>query len=131
MKGYYRSALAAARAGDLTSAARLVAASTAFREDASSAPALRELLRQKSDPPEAGDALNRLREPVTSRQYKKALKIRLPETSRCHTVKGLLYALLGRRRAARREFAAALDLDAGNATASRALQACRKIKWWD
>ena len=131
MNGYYRAALAAAGAGDMTKAARLSAASAAFGEEAPSAQALRELLRQKSDPPEAAEPAARLRELVQSRQYKKALKIRLPGTSKCHAMRGLLYALLNRCRAARREFAAALVLDSGNETARRALLACRKTKWWD
>ena len=76
----------------------------------------------------AADTTKMLRELTENRQYRKALKIRLPESSANRTIRGMLYALLNRRRRARKEFAAALALDRGNAVAWKALMASRKIK---
>jgi len=128
---FYRAALAAANAGNLTTAARLVQLSMALGEDAPGAMRLGELLQLKSKAFETTDALEQMRKLAEGRQYKKALKIQFTDTSKAHTMRGLLHALLGRRRAARKEFTKALTLDTGNDVAWRALQACRKIKWWD
>ena len=116
---YYRAALAAARKGDMTAATMLVQCSIATGEDAPSAMQLRALIRRKTAVGE--DKLEILRGLVRKRKYGKALKVRLPNTAKAHTIRGLLFARLGRRRAARREFALALALDTGNTLARRAL----------
>ena len=121
---YYRAALAAASAGDLSNAARLVRCSLALREDAPHAERLLELLQQQSHL--ESDTLNRLRILTDDHRYKKALQVRLPQSSRAHTIRGLLYALIGRYRHAREEFVQALILDTGNDLAKRALQHCGK-----
>ena len=118
---YYRAALAAAKNGDLTAASRLVQCSIALGEDAPSAERLRDLLHSNTIIGE--DALVKLRELAGRRKYAKSLRVRLPDTSKAHTIRGLLFARIGRRRAARREFALALALDAGNELARRALRA--------
>jgi hypothetical protein len=115
----------------MTAAARLAWLSIALGEEAPSAERLQNLLRQNGRAFGEADSLGRLRELAEGRQYRKALKIDLADTSKGHTMRGLLYALLDRRRNARNEFAAALALDSGNQVALRALQACRKTKWWD
>ena len=123
---YYRAALAAARAGNLTAAERLVKCSILVNEDAPSASKLHELLQSNA---ELGtDALRKLRALVKNGKYKKALKIRMPSISKTHTVRGLLYAHLGHRYAAREEFALALALDTGNALARSALLCLADIK---
>jgi Flp pilus assembly protein TadD len=61
-----------------------------------------------------------------ARRYRKALRVRLPKTSRSHTIRGLLYAQTGRFRRARGEFALALTLDTGNDLAKRAILNCGK-----
>ena len=116
---YYRAALAAARVGDLTAAARLVKCSLLFCENAPSAIRLSQLLESRA----AIDsrAMNDLRSLVDAREYKKALKVKLPRSTKGHTIRGLIMAKLGRRRAARREFALALALDTGNNLARRLL----------
>ena len=67
--------------------------------------------------------LDKLRKLVARRKYARALRIRLPNTAKAHTIRGLLYARIGRRRAARDEFARALALDSSNALAKRAILA--------
>jgi len=131
MTGYYRAALAAAKAGDYTAALRLARISAALGEEAPSAPRLLELLQKNEAAFETADAQNRMRELAKSRRYRKALKVPLTGAPKSHTIKGMLYALLGRNRAARSEFAAALALNPGDETALRALRACRKTKWWN
>ena len=116
---YYRAALAAARAGDLSAAAQLVRCSLVLKEDAPYAMRLYGLLRSNADIGEK--ALSRLRTLVARSKYKRALRVRLPNTSKAHTIQGLLYAELGLRFAAREEFALALALDTGNDLARRAL----------
>ena len=116
----YRAALASARAGDLTGAARLARCSVALAEDAPGAVRLLELLRQQNTID--GAALTRLRTLTNARQYGRASWIKLPQTSKAHTIRGLLYAQLGLMGSARKEFALALALDTGNDLAKRALQ---------
>lgn len=123
---YYRAALAAASSGDLTGASRLVRCSLALNEDAPNASRLWELLREQNYI--APDTLNRLRALTEARHYKKALKVELPETSLAHTIRGLLFAQMGRRRNAREEFTLALTLDTGNKIAKQALLHCDQIK---
>ena len=123
---YYRAALAAARTGNLTAAERLARCSLLVSEDAPSASRLYELLRSNA---EAGAiAFSKLQESVKGKKYKKALKIRMPGTSKVHTIRGLLYAELGHRYAAREEFALALALDTGNALARSALLCLADLK---
>ena len=118
---YYRAALSAAKMGDLTAASRLVQCSIAFGENAPSAERLHRLLqinhriRKKK--------LEKLRKLVARGKCARALRVRLPDTAKAHTIRGLLYARIGRRRAALDEFALALALDAGNELAKRAILA--------
>jgi len=125
---YYRAALAAANSGDYSAAARFVRCSLALGEDAPSAARLLNLLQQNERRDGHANLLGRLRTPVDAGKYKKALRIRLPSTTETHTIRGLLYAIIGRRRAAREEFAVALTLDSGNHLAKQALTACREEK---
>lgn len=120
---YYRAALAAAFAGDLTNAVRLVRCSLALREEAPYAERLLELLHQQRDHLDA-DTLNRLHMLTVDGRYKKALQMKLPQSSQAHTIRGLLYALIGRYRHAREEFALSLALDKGNDLAQQALLEC-------
>ena len=119
---YYRAALAAACTGDLSGAARLARCSLLLREDAPSAVCLLELLK-RHDMIDA-EALNRLRTLTDAGRYKKALKVKLPRTSKAYTIRGLLYARAGRYRNAREEFALALTLDTGNELAKQAMPHC-------
>ena len=119
---FYRAALAAACQGDLTTASRLVRCSVAFGEDAPSAAYLYELL-QGADRIGA-DTLGRLRALFANRKYVKALFVRLPDTAKAHTIRGLLFARLGFRRAARYQFALALSMDTGNDLAKAAIAEC-------
>jgi len=128
---YYRAALATAKTGNLTEATRLVQLSITLGEEAPSATQLWGLLQLSSNPFERAGDLESLRELVEGGQYRKALKMRFSKTSKAHTIRGLLYALRGRRRAARKEFTIALTLDRGNEVAWRAFRACPKTKWWD
>ena len=116
---YYRAALAAAKNGDLTAASRLVCCSIAIGEDAPSAEHLYKLLQSQNAI--GSEALGRLRELVCYRKYAKALRVRLPDTAKAHTIRGLLFARIGRHNAARKEFALALKIDAGNEIAVRGL----------
>ena len=119
---YYRAALAAAYTGDLSGAARLTQCSLLLREDAPSAVSLLELLKhQDAIEPEA---LNRLRTLIGASRYKKALKVKLPRTSKAYTIRGLLYARMGSFRHAREAFALAIALDTGNDLAKQALLHC-------
>ena len=116
---YYRAALSAARTGKLTTAARLAQCSLMFNEDAPYAVRLYQLLRRNS---EVEPVIRRnLRTLVEKCKYKKALRVRLPNTSKAHTIRGLLFAELGIYFAAREEFALALALDTENDLARRAL----------
>lgn len=124
---YYRAALAAAYTGDLSNAARLLRCSLELNEDAPRAMQLFELLQQQNYID--ADMLDRLRTLTDARRYKKALKIKLPQTSKAHTIRGLLYAQIGRYRNARDEFALALMLDKGNDLAKQALLHCDGKKW--
>lgn len=119
---YYRAALAAASAGDLSAAARLTRCSLLLGEDAPSAACLLELLKQQAiiEP----EALTRLRALTDAHSYKKALKVKLPQTAKAYTMRGLLYAQMGRYRKARKEFGLALKLDTGNDLAKQALLFC-------
>lgn len=119
---YYRSALAAACTGDLTNAARLIRCSIALDEGAPSAARLFNLLERQFQID--AEALEHLRTLTGARMYKKALKVKLAQTSRAHTIRGLLYAQIGRRRKAREEFIQALSLDKGNDLAMQALLQC-------
>jgi len=121
---YYRAALAAADAGCLFEATRLVQYSILMRENAVNAPRLLELLQNqnKIDP----NTLNRLRELVNAGQYKKALKIELPKTSKAYTIRGLLLAKIKDYRRAKEEFAIAIALDCGNHSAKKALLCCNE-----
>ena len=133
---YYRASLAAAYLGNLTTARRLVCCSLALGEDAPSALHLFHLLSgdvngsaETSSATESrtkAEVFSRLRILVEGRKYRKALRVGLPDTSASHTIRGLLYALRGRRRAAQDAFALALSMDAGNDTARRALVSLRK-----
>lgn len=124
---YYRAALAAAYTGDLSNAARLLRCSLALNEDAPRAMQLFKLLQQQNYIDT--DMLDRLRTLTDARRYKKALKIKLPQTSKAHTIRGLLYAQIGRYRNARDEFALALMLDKGNDLAKQAILHCDGKKW--
>ena len=116
---YYRAALAAARTGKLTAAVHYVQCSLTIKEDAPSAAFLYELLRANADI--NTKTLSKLRTHVAKSKYKRALRVRLPNTTKAHTIRGLLYAELGLRFAAREEFALALALDTENDLARRAL----------
>lgn len=119
---YYRAALAAACAGNLSGAARLVQCSILLGEDAPPAVRLLELLNQQ-DVIDTDDR-NRLLTLTDARRYKKALKVKLPDTSKAHTIRGLLYAQIGRHRNAKKEFTQALTLDSGNDLAKQAMRQC-------
>ena len=67
-----------------------------------------------------------LRELTAKRKYRKALKVELPQTSKAYTIRGLLYALLGRRSAAQNAFSLALAMDLNNDLARRALIALKR-----
>jgi len=121
---YYRAALASAAAGDLTGAARLVNCSVLLGEDAPSNIYLSELLKRQNRID--SDSLNRLRTLSDARRYRRALRVNLPQSSRAHTIRGLLYAQTGRLRKARKEFTLALTLDTGNGLAKQALPYCKK-----
>jgi Flp pilus assembly protein TadD len=132
---YYRAALAAASTGDLTYAERLVQCSLLLQEDAPNAVQLQALLRQQGHID--GDTLARLRALTAARRFWAALAVKLPKTSRAHTIRGLLYARVGCFRRAREAFALALALDAGNGLAKQALAACAPttrfkqiLGWW-
>ena len=118
---YYRAALAAAQKGDKTAALRFVQCSIASKEDAPSALRLFHILRVGTSVDL--DSLKSLRRLTENSKFKKALKVKLPYTSKSRTIRGLLYAQLGRRLDARREFALALAMDTGNDLARRALDA--------
>ena len=145
---YYRAALAAAHQGDLSTALRLVRCSLVFEEDAPSAERFFALLNgcaglvdgKPGTPPPAGcagessgsgstegttpgsdDAFGVLRGLAESGRYREALKVRLPHTSKSHTIRGFLYALTGLRRDAISEFALALAMDTGNDAARRGI----------
>ena len=117
---YYRAALAAAKNGDLTAASRFVCCSIATAEKAPSAKLLYFLIQKENAVGEK--SLAELRELVRSRKYAKALRVPLPDTSKAHTIRGLLYARIGRRGAAAKEFSLALEHDAGNDIARRGLR---------
>ena len=119
---YYRAALAASSANNLSYAIRLVKCSLAFGEKAAGAAHLLELLQQQNHIEAA--SLNRLRILIHEHRYKKALKIKWPRSSKTHTIRGLLYASLGRYRKARKEFTLSLMLDSGNELAKQALFSC-------
>jgi len=127
---YYRAALAAANKGEMETASRLVQCSLALKEDAPSAMRLFTLLKDSAGA-DLGEgagagALTILRGLIEGGKYKKALKVKLPPTSKSHTIHGLLYALLGRRRAALESFTQALSMDTGNVVAKDALIYLRK-----
>ena len=116
---YYRAALAAARIGKLTTAARFIQRSLALKEPAPSAARLYELLQRNAEIDVV--AVRKLRAHVKKCKYKKALRVRMPDNTKAHTIRGLLYAELGIYFAAREEFALALALDTENDLARRAL----------
>ena len=122
---FYRAALAAANSGDLTAAARLARVSLAIGEGEPNAAQLLNLLDHR-----AGTAIaskggwDRVRAMVAGRRYRRALLVRLPRTAASYNIRGLLYAMVGCRRAARKQFALALALDTGNALARQAIAAC-------
>jgi tetratricopeptide (TPR) repeat protein len=123
---FYRAALAAAYTGNLSGAARLAQCSLLLKEGAPSAGCLLELLNQHGMIDM--ETLSRLRTLTDARRYKKALKVKLPKTSKAHTIRGLLYAQIGRYRNAREEFALALTLDRGNDLARQAQLHCFENK---
>ena len=116
---YYRAALSAARSGKLAAAARLAQCSLIIKEDASSAMHLCDLLRRNAAI--ETKTLNRLRALAEKHKYKKALRVRMPDNSKAHTIRGLLCAMLGWRFSARGEFALALAQNSENDLARRAL----------
>ena len=116
---YYRVALAAACAGNLTASLRFVRISLLLGEDSPNAERLLELLVSKTEIPKY--ALEALRAVLQSRKYYKGLRIRLPKTSKAHTIRGLLFAQIERFGAARKEFTRALAIDTGNEIARKAL----------
>ena len=124
---FYRAALSAASAGDLSAAARYANCSIALGEDAPSAQRLVKLLRKRMEITKKKQ--RRLRKLVDSNKYKKALKVKLPNTAKAHTIRALLYAKLKRRRLAQEEFALALAQDIGNDVARQALIAMNKGKY--
>ena len=117
---YYRSALASAVTANMTEATRLVQCSLAINEAAPSAARLLELLRSRTEID--AETLCTLRELVAKKEHKKALKACKANTSKAHTARGLLYALLGRKRLARKEFTLSLVMDTGNEIARQALK---------
>jgi len=121
---YYRAALAAANQGYLSEATRLVHCSILLQENAANAPRLLALLQEqnKIEP----KILNRLRELTNTGQYKKALKIELPKTSKAHAIRGLLFAHLKYYRKAKEEFGIAVALDSGNSLAKQSLLYCNE-----
>jgi len=121
---YYRAALAAANNGCLDDAARLVKCSVLINENAPNNIKLLELLQSQTKIPH--ETLVVLRKYVESAQYKKALKTELPKTSKAHTIRGLLYALLKDYHKAKKEFIEAIRLDSGNIMARQALFACNE-----
>ena len=123
---YYRAALAAACSGCLSDAMRLVQCSILLQENAANAPRLLELLNEQKKI--APDVLTQLRKFANAREYKKALKIELPKTSKARTIRGLLFANMKRYRKAKEEFAQALVLDSGNNLAKQALLCCSEKK---
>ena len=121
---YYRAALAAASMGSHAEATRLVQCSIVLQENAANAPRLLELLQNQNKIEPA--SLSQLKKLTASGQYKKALKIELPKTSKTHTIRGLLLATLRDYPRAKVEFALALALDSGNNLAKQALLHCSK-----
>ena len=116
---YYRAALAAAANSNITKAKCLVECSLAINEDAPSAARLLELLRSRTDiDPQT---LTGLREHTTNKEYRKALKLCKATSSKAYVARGLLYALLGRKRLARKEFIQSMIIDSGNEIARQAL----------
>lgn len=116
---YYRAALKAASINDLSEAARLARCSIAFNEAAPDNIRLLKLIEKKNGINEA--ALRSLRPLILKGRYRKALKVKLPPTSKAYTVRGLLYARIGCSRKAKKAFIKALILDTGNEAAKRAL----------
>ena len=123
--GYYRAALSAAKAGDLSTATRLAFCSITFNEDAP-AGELIDLIRQHQLIPE--EDLKTISELVSQKQYKKALKVKLPENATAKAIRGLLFALMDCHRNAIEEFSAALVYDTGNDLAKRAIAVCKLQK---
>jgi len=121
---YYRAALAAADSGYISGAKRLVQCSILMKEGASNAPRLLELLQQQNVVD--SNTLSCLRELTNAGQFKKALKVQLPKTSKAHTIRGLLFAQLKRYSKAKEEFALALAMDSGNSLAKQAILYCNK-----
>ena len=116
---YYRVALAFAHCGNLTAAARLAQCSLALNEGAPNALRLLELIQKYSSIDSKTRAA--LRELTESHKYSKALKLPLNGSPNALTARGLLYAQIGRKGAAREQFTLALAMDSGNKTARRAL----------
>jgi Flp pilus assembly protein TadD len=119
---YYRAALAAANSGDMSGSARLARCSLLLKEDAPSATCLLKLLEQQNRI--EADTLESLRMLISAGRYRKALRVKLPHTSKSHAIRGLIYARIGRFSNAKSEFALALALDMGNELARLALLCC-------
>ena len=116
---FYRAALASARRGDLSSADRFVRCSLQLGEDAPHAQELHQLLQSRIGM-DAGD-IDKIAGFVAKKRLRKALKVKPLNSVKAHYVRGLIYAVSGRRRMARREFAVALTMDTGNELAREAL----------
>ena len=121
---YYRVALAFALRSNLTKAAEYVNISLMLNENEPGAKRLKKLLARQNylDP----DVRKHLWELIRLRRFKKALKVRLPKTSKAYTIRGFLFAAAGRYSNAINELTKALLLDIGNEQAQQALQFCYK-----
>jgi tetratricopeptide (TPR) repeat protein len=67
------------------------------------------------------NSMKQLQSLLNAKKYRKALKLKLPRTSKAHTIRGLCYAQIGWYKSAMKEFALAMALDTGNDLARRAL----------
>ena len=124
---YYRAALASAYLGNLTSAVRLVQCSILVKENAPSAVYFLKLLKSQDEIDTK--TTRQLLALIKQRNYKKALKVNLPQTSKAYTIRGLLYAQMGRRKNATQALSMALTLNTGNKLAKQTLKAVlRRVK---
>ncbi|MCL1914049.1 MAG: hypothetical protein FWG10_09275 [Eubacteriaceae bacterium] len=120
--GYYRAALAAANAGNLTGALRLARLSIAFGEEAENAPRLIEIISGRMGANSmSGPEWGKLRTLAEGQKYMRAQFVKLPESVAAYNAKGLIYAQLGFTKAAIKQFCKALAMDTGNILAKQAL----------
>ena len=107
----------------MSAATRFVQCSLASGEDAPFAKQFYSMLQNETTI--GPEALERLQGLVVRREYAKALRVRLPNNTKAYTIRGLLYAQIGRTGAAKKAFVSALELDTGNDLAKRTLRALR------